>query len=198
MGCRPVFTTGMERTRKLQSLFILLVLLGAPGLTLVSFAQTPARPLGRTPTAEELRAIDIEVLPDGRGLPEGHGTAQAGRAVYERHCRTCHGATGTEGPNDALAGGRGSLTTTRPIKTVGSYWPYATTVWDYINRAMPFAAPRSLAANDVYAVTAYVLFLNGIVTEQQIVSRATLPAIAMPNRNGFIQDTRRDEHLSGK
>jgi S-disulfanyl-L-cysteine oxidoreductase SoxD len=118
MACRV--HNSPPRAPSSPSLFVLLLLITVTLRSGVTFAQTTTPSLGRTPTAAELRAIDIEVLPDGRGLPDGQGTAQAGRVVYERHCRSCHGATGTEGPNDAIAGGRGSLTTMRPVKTVGS------------------------------------------------------------------------------
>ena len=97
-----------------------------------------------------------------------------------------------------LVGGRDSLTTARPLKTVGSFWPYATTLWDYINRAMPFAEPRTLSADDVYAVTAYVLFLNGIITEQLVLSQSNLTQVKMPNRNGFVPDNRANENLPRK
>jgi cytochrome c len=152
-----------------------------------------AAEIGRTPSAAELAAIDIEVLPDGRGLPPGRSTAAEGRQVYTAHCASCHGATGREGPNDLLAGGQGTLATARPVKTVGSYWPYATTLWDYINRAMPFQRPHSLSADEVYGATAYVLFLNGIVGAGDVISATTLPQVQMPNRNGFIGDTRGSE-----
>jgi S-disulfanyl-L-cysteine oxidoreductase SoxD len=157
--------------------------------------QAPTFGVGRAPSAAELAAIDIEVLPNGRGLPAGSGTAEQGQPIYAARCASCHGATGREGPNDALAGGQGSLASARPLKTVGSYWPYATTLWDYINRAMPFAQPHSLTANEVYAVTAYVLSLNGVVSDRDIVSQSTLPRLRMPNRDGFIQDDRAHENL---
>jgi S-disulfanyl-L-cysteine oxidoreductase SoxD len=158
----------------------------------VVFAQSPTYGVGRTPTAAELKAIDIEVTPDGKGLVPGSGTAAAGKEVYARRCETCHGPTGTEGPQDVLAGGQGSLATSAPRKTVGSYWPYATTLWDYINRAMPFDHPSTMTADEVYATTAYVLFLNGIVGERDVIDRKTLPQIRMPNRNGFVADPRPD------
>jgi len=160
--------------------------------------QAPTLGLGHTARTDLLNAIDIDVLPDGQGLPPGSGAADAGRAVYVAHCSACHGPTGVEGPNDVLVGGRGSLATARPLNTVGSFWPYATTLWDYINRAMPFAEPRSLPADDVYAVTAYVLFLNGIVTEHQVLSETTLSQVKMPNRNGFVPDNRANENLPRK
>ena len=157
-----------------------------------SRAQSPMFKLGRAPTAQELRAIDIDVLPDGRGLPAGSGTAAAGKAVYDARCVTCHGATGKEGPQDILVGGSGTLATAAPLKTVGSYWPYATTLFDYINRAMPFDHPGTLPPDHVYSATAYLLFINGIVGERDVISQETLPRIAMPNRTGFVADTRPD------
>jgi S-disulfanyl-L-cysteine oxidoreductase SoxD len=158
-------------------------------------AQSPTYGVGRPPTAAELGAIDIEVLPDGTGLPPGSGSAAIGKDVYTRRCETCHGPTGKEGPQDVVAGGRGSLGTARPQKTVGSYWPYATTLWDYVNRAMPFDHPGTMTADDVYAATAYVLFLNGIVDEHDVLDRTTLPQVKMPNRNGFVVDPRPDVGL---
>jgi mono/diheme cytochrome c family protein len=154
--------------------------------------QSPAFHIGRPATPEEIKAIDIDVTPDGRGLPPGHGTAAAGKAVYAARCVTCHGATGTEGPQDVLVGSIGSLATAKPLKTVGSYLPYATTVWDYIHRAMPFDHPGTLTTDEVYAVTAYLLFLNGIVGEHDVTDQTTLPRVVMPNRNGFVADPRPD------
>jgi cytochrome c len=139
-----------------------------------------------------LKAIDIDVHPDGSGLLPGRGTAAAGKAVYAARCVTCHGATGREGPQDVLVGGRGSLTSAKPLKTVGSYWPYATTVWDYVHRAMPFDHPGTLTVDDVYSVTAYILFLNGVVGENDVIDQRTLPAVRMPNRDGFVPDPRPD------
>jgi len=171
-----------------------------PGVTAVArafrpagvFAQSPTFGVGRAPTPEELKAIDIDVTPDGKGLVAGRGTAAAGKDVYTRRCETCHGPTGKEGPQDVLAGGQGSLATPRPQKTVGSYWPYATTLWDYIRRAMPFDHPSTMSIDDVYATTAYVLYLNGIVGERDVLNETTLPQINMPNRNGFTSDPRPD------
>jgi hypothetical protein len=148
--------------------------------------------VGRTPTVDEVRAIDIEVLPDGRGLPPGSGTAVEGKVIYASRCVTCHGATGKEGPQDVLVGGIGTLASPKPLKTIGSYWPYATTIWDYINRAMPFDHPGTLPPDQVYATTAYLLFLNGIIGERDVVDRESLPKITMPNRGGFVPDSRPD------
>jgi len=143
--------------------------------------------LGRPPTADEVKVADIDVLPDGRGLPPGSGTAERGRDLYARRCTACHGASGKEGPADILVGGNGSLATPRPLKTVGSFWPYATTLWDYINRSMPYDRPGTLTADEVYAVTAFVLHLNGIVGAGETLTQETLPRVRMPNRDGFIR-----------
>ena len=163
-----------------------------------SAAQSPTFGLGRTPAPEALKAIDIEVTPDGKGLPPGSGTAAAGKDVYTRRCETCHGPTGKEGPQDQLVGGQGTLATPRPQKTVGSYWPYATTLWDYVHRAMPFDHPGTLTTDEVYSAAAYVLFLNGVVGEQDILNQTTLPQVKMPNRNGFVADPRPDVALKKK
>ena len=155
-------------------------------------AQSPKYGLGRAPTLDEIRAWDVAISPDGKELPTGTGTVADGSKVYAAKCAACHGKTGKEGPNDVLVGGQGSLSTAKPVKTIGSYWPYATTVWDYINRSMPFDKPGSLSADDVYAVTAYLLSLNGIIREGDVINAKTLPQVKMPNRNGFIGDPRPD------
>lgn len=155
---------------------------GGPGLT----------DLGSPATPEEIEAWGPIVGPAGEGLPAGGGTAAEGRSLYDRRCAACHGATGREGPDDALAGGQGSLAGVQARKTVGSYWPAATTLWDYVNRAMPFNRPGSLAPDEVYAVVAYVLHLNGIVGEDDSIDAETLPRIEMPNRDGFVPDPRPD------
>jgi cytochrome c len=142
--------------------------------------------LGRAPTADEIRRVDMSIPPSGEGLPRASGTVERGKAVYETQCLRCHGATGREGPEEALAGGRGSLTTAKPLKTVGSYWPYATTLWDYVNRAMPFDRPGTLPPEDVYAVVAYVLRLNDIISDSDVMDAVTLPKVRMPNRDGFV------------
>jgi len=158
-------------------------------------APAPARyAIGRAATEEEIAARDISVSPTGTGFPAGNGTAALGRGLYEQRCAGCHGLRG-EGVGDdypPLAGGSGTLATNNPILTVGSYWPYATTVWDYIRRAMPYETPGTLRAEEVYAITAYVLFLNGIVHEDTVLDAQSLPAVHMPNRDGFIGDPRPD------
>lgn len=124
------------------------------------------------------------VMPDGRGLPAGAGTVTEGRAVFARECAACHGADGTLAGN-ALVGGLGTLATSAPVRTVGSYWPYATTLFDYIARAMPYGNEKSLTRDQVYAVVAYVLHLNGIIDADARLDADQLPAVRMPNRDGF-------------
>ena len=141
--------------------------------------------LGSTLKAEDVADIASTVLPDGTGLPPGRGDAGAGAVVYRARCQACHGPGGRGGPNDPLVGGRGSLAGETPQKTVGSYWPYATTVFDYVRRAMPYNEPGSLSADEVYAVTAYLLEENGIIDAETVLDAETLPAVKMPNRNGF-------------
>ena len=157
-----------------------------------SFAQSPTFGLGRTPDPAEIKRLDIDVAPDGRGLPPGSGTAAAGKNVYESRCVICHGATAKEGPQEVLVGGQGTLGTAKPIKTIGSYWPYATTLWDYVNRSMPFDHPSTLPPDEVYSVTAYLLYVNGIVGERDVLDQTTLPQVKMPNRGGFVPDSRPD------
>ena len=161
-------------------------------LVVAAHAQAPRYNVGRPPTPDEIRAWDIAIGPEGKELPAGRGTVSRGKVVYVEQCARCHGATATEGPESPLVGGRGTLATPKPLKTVGSYWPYATTLFDYINRAMPFDRPSVLTADDVYAVTGYLLNLNGIIAEQDVMDAKTLTAIRMPNRDGFVQDPRPD------
>src|SRR4029079_5319189 len=139
--------------------------------------------LGQPTTAEDIRPWDFDVSPDGQGLPPGRGTVPQGAAVYAAKCAKCHGSSGTEGPMDRLVGGQHSLATTSPVKTIGSYWPYATTLYDYIHRAMPFDAPQSLTPDEVYSVTAWLLHQNGIIAENAVIDSSTLAAIQMPNRH---------------
>lgn len=143
--------------------------------------------IGKTPEKALVDAWNIDVAPDGANLPEGSGSVAEGRKIYQTTCVACHGEHGTEGPMDKLAGGQGSLATDKPVKTVGSYWPYATTLYDYIHRAMPFNAPQSLTPDQVYAVSAYVLNLNGILPDDAVLDRNSLPKVEMPNRGHFEQ-----------
>jgi S-disulfanyl-L-cysteine oxidoreductase SoxD len=147
--------------------------------------------VGRVPTPEEIASWDISVGPDGAGLPIGAGTAKQGEEIYATKCVACHGEKGAGKPNDALVGGHGTLTGNQPpIKTIGSYWPYATTIFDYVRRAMPLNQPKSLTNEEVYAVAAYLLFLNAVIGESYVIDAQTLPRIQMPNRNGFMAFTR--------
>jgi S-disulfanyl-L-cysteine oxidoreductase SoxD len=154
--------------------------------------QTPKYGAGRPPTPEELRGLGPAIAPDGTGLPEGSGTVAAGREVFSANCARCHGEKGEGGVGPRLTGGQGSLATAKPVKTVGSFWPYATTVWDYINRAMPFDSPGTLKPPEVYALVAYILNLNGIVGPDNVMDAKSLPKIKMPNRDGFVADPRPD------
>jgi cytochrome c len=159
-------------------------LLAAP---LLAFAAAPPSPhLGRPATPAEIAAVDISIPPSGEGLPPGSGSVSQGAAVYAEKCQACHGASGGGGPMDRLTGGLGSLATPTPVKTVASYWPYATTVFDYIRRAMPLTAPQSLSNDEAYAVTAYLLSVDGIVPKDATLDAGSLPKVAMPNRAGFV------------
>jgi S-disulfanyl-L-cysteine oxidoreductase SoxD len=155
-------------------------------------AQSPKYGVGQPPTAEQIRNLGASIAPDGSGLPDGSGTVAAGRDIFAARCAKCHGekAQGLIGP--PLVGGQGTLNTAKPLKTVGSFWPYATTVWDYINRAMPFNQPGLLKAPEVYAVVAYILNLNGIIGSNQVMDAKSLPKVKMPNRDGFVADPRPD------
>jgi len=166
-------------------------------LAVVLGAQTPKYGVGRAVSAEEIGNYGVMVGADGKGLPVGSGTAVEGKAVYAAKCESCHGAKGEGGIGSALVGGQGTLATAKPLKTVGSYWPYATTVWDYVHRAMPFDRSGTLKYDEVYSVVAYVLFLNGIVEEKQVMNASTLPRVRMPNRDGFVRDPRPDVGGSG-
>lgn len=141
---------------------------------------------GRAPTETEIVSRDIDVRADGQGLPPGRGSVEQGRQIFADTCAACHGDKGQGNLSDRLVGGFGTLKDRNPVKTVGSYWPYATTLFDYIRRAMPFNAPQSLTNDQVYAVSAYVLSLNGILPHDGVLDAASLPKISMPNRNGFI------------
>ena len=157
----------------------------------------PARlGLGRAATAEEISAWNIDVMPDGTGLPPGSGTAAQGVAIYARKCAACHGRTGTEGPFDRLVGreprsgfpfGRDP----RFVKTLGNYWPYATTLYDYVHRAMPLDAPGSLTPDEVYGLVAFLLWRNEIVTDTAVMNAQALPRVVMPAHDRFVIDNRR-------
>jgi hypothetical protein len=146
--------------------------------------------IGTPLTEQDLAAWNIDVAPDGRGLPAGSGDVATGAHVFAAKCSACHGAQGEGGLGDQLVGGQGTLTGAKPKRTVGSYWPYATTLFDYIRRAMPYNAPESLSADEVYAVSAFLLNRNGIVPANTTLDAASLPRVVMPNRGGFVVDPR--------
>ncbi len=149
--------------------------------------------LGSDVSAQMVAGWDIDVRPDGLGLPAGEGSVEDGEQLYEEKCATCHGVFGEgAGRWPKLAGGEGTLTDARPDKTVGSYWPYASTLFDYIRRAMPFTAPQSLSNTEAYAITAYVLYLNDLVEDDFVLNQSNLASVQMPNKDGFITDDRPD------
>ncbi len=154
-------------------------------------SSTPGPGLGRAASVDEIKAWSISIAPDGAGLPAGSGSVADGAAVYAAKCAACHGEKGAGKPADALVGGIGTLASAAPVRTVGSYWPYATTLFDYVRRAMPTSAPMSLTNAEVYAVTAYVLNLNGIVAAGAVMDAQSLPQVEMPNRDGFVDYSRK-------
>jgi mono/diheme cytochrome c family protein len=159
-------------------------------------ASRPAVPqgpgLGVPATDALIASWDVSIPPDGTGLPAGSGTVAQGAQIFNTKCIACHGPEGAGSVNDRLVGGQGTLTSATPVKTIGSYWPYATTLFDYVRRAMPLTAPQSLSNEDVYAVCAYVLYLNGLVPESAVIDGKALTALRMPNRDGFVADPRPD------
>jgi len=162
-------------------------------LLCAAIVAAPVAALGQVPqfgqpiAPADAATWDISIGPDGAGLPGGRGTAAQGEAVYAAKCQACHGEKGAGRPNDTLVGGLGTLAPGKaPVKTVGSYWPYATTLFDYVRRAMPWDRPKSLTDDEVYAVSAYILNLNGIIGANDVMDAQSLPKVAMPNREGFI------------
>lgn len=167
-----------------------------------AFAQSTSKPavaFGERPTAEQIAGWNIDVLPDGKGLPVGRGTAAEGAQIFAARCAACHGANAEgipipgQGAFPRLVGGIGTLSGDKPVKTVGSYWPYATVAFDYIRRAMPLTAPGSLTSNEVYSLVAFILSRNGIIPESAVMNETSLPAVAMPNRNGFYRSAQSDK-----
>ncbi len=159
-------------------------------LTIAPAALAQAPQFGQPIAPGDIAGWDISIGPDGAGLPPGRGTAIEGEAIYVAKCQACHGEKGIR-PDVALAGalvgGMGTLAPDKtPIKTVGSYWPYATTLFDYVRRAMPFQESKSLTADELYAVSAYILNLNGITGPNDVIDAQSLPKVRMPNRDGFI------------
>jgi cytochrome c len=160
-----------------------------------SFAQGVVKTYGFGTAVGEQELVNFySSLPDGRGLPDGKGTADSGKQLYAEKCASCHGDQLQGGLGDRLVGGRGTLvnndSTKKPIKTIESYWPYATTVWDYIKRAMPFDAPGSLTNDEVYSLCAYILAEAHVVEPNVVLDKASLSKVRMPNRDGFAPDPR--------
>jgi S-disulfanyl-L-cysteine oxidoreductase SoxD len=186
----------MHRTLLLSAVVGAWLGLGAT-LALAQQGYGGAYDFGTTPSAEEIAAVDIDVMPDGRGLPPGSGTYEQGRDVFMAQCAACHGEDLQGIPDvgiggDRLIGGRGSLASGSPVKTIESYWPHATTVFDYVKRAMPFHAPGSLNDDEVYAVTAFILGEAEVIGRDDVMNAETLPQVQMPNRHGFVPDPRPD------
>ncbi|MCB1858589.1 MAG: cytochrome c [Gammaproteobacteria bacterium] len=161
---------------------LLLAVLMAPPVAAVS----PGFGWGVPASPEDIRANDYLVTKDGVGLPPGGGTALEGELLYRQRCEKCHGSLGRGASAEELVGGIGSLSSENPDRTIGSYWPYAPTLFDYIRRAMPIDAPLSLTDPEVYAVAAYLLYLNHLISETQVMDAQSLPRVVMPNRNGFV------------
>ena len=178
------------------SKFALLTLAATVAAALSAFAQTPDYAnVGRAPTTEEIRSWNLIIGPAGKELPPGSGTAKDGAKIFAAKCAMCHGAT-AEGTQLAprLVGGQGTITTLQPVRTIGSYWPFATTVWDYVNRAMPRGQEGTLHPDEIYSLTAFILFRNGIIQETDVMDAKALPKVQMPNRNGFIPQRVEDIH----
>src|SRR5215475_2450657 len=166
-------------TRKFPSLVVVLALASTPVL-----AEGPG--LGKLTDPAEIAAWDISILPDGTGLPPGSGTSAQGARIYAQKCAMCHGENGKGGPFAAVVGGRPLTDGIDTVKTIANFWGYSTTLFDFIRRAMPWQQPRTLANDEVYALTAYILALNKLIDENEAMNAQTLPKVRMPNRDGFI------------
>src|SRR5271154_6507503 len=170
-----------------------LVIVALAMLASFARAETPGHyGIGRTATDAEIAGWNIDIGRNGENLPTGSGTVAHGKEVFAQQCAACHGEKGQGGVGDRLVGGQGTIATPKPIKTVGSFWPYAPTLFDYIRRAMPQNAPQSLSNEDVYAVAAYILNMNGLLPADATLDSKTLSAIKMPNRDMFTGDPRPD------
>ncbi|MBL3569722.1 cytochrome c [Rhodovulum sp. BSW8] len=178
----------MSKSRNLSAVALLLALTGP--------AQADRFGLGRPALPEEVAAWNVDVAPDGVGLPEGSGSVEDGEEIFSANCAICHGefAEGV-GNYPKLAGGDGTLDRDDPLKTVGSYWPYLSTVWDYVHRSMPFGAAQVLTVDEVYAITAYILYSNDLVDDDFVLSNENFLEVAMPNADGFIVDDRETTEL---
>ena len=183
-SCRKSMCS-LPTTLGLVALFACVSAAGDPG----SLGDSVASPkLGHVVDEKALEPWKLTVFPEGAGLPSGSGSVKDGASVYAARCASCHGAEGEGVLADRLVGGRGTLDDASPVRTVGSFWPYATTLFDYVRRSMPYEAPKSLTSDEVYAVTAYLLFLNQIIDEDTVMDAVSLPRVDMPNRHGFVSD----------
>jgi S-disulfanyl-L-cysteine oxidoreductase SoxD len=177
----------------MRTLELQIAALAALALVCATPAQAQSRyGIGRAATPSEIAGWNIDIDRDGNNLPSGSGSVGHGHEVFDQQCATCHGAKGEGGLGDQLVGGQGTIATPKPVRTVGSYWPYAPTLFDYIRRAMPQNAPQSLSNDDVYAVSAYILYLNGLLSVDATLDAKTLSVIKMPNRSMFVSDPRPD------
>jgi cytochrome c len=141
---------------------------------------------GEPATAEDVALVNLSIDTNGQNLPDGSGTAEQGKPLYDAHCASCHGVDGEGTLANKLVGGHGTLGTDAPVKTVGSYWPYATTLFDYSRRTMPYLTPMSLSNDDYYAITAYILNMNDVIADGAVMDKSTLAEVVMPNRDGFL------------
>ncbi len=174
-------------TKKKMKRQILISVLIAVGTNLVLAVETKGPGLGHVVSPGEIATWDISVFPNGEGLPKGEGNVKDGEELYKGKCIACHGENGLgTASGDQLAGAQMGLTSEYPEKTIGSYWPYATTVFDMVRRSMPMTAPGSLTDNETYAVIAYLLYLNNLIDEDEVMDASTLPKVKMPNKDGFI------------
>ena len=163
------------------------IALGLLVLATAAQAEPPLAPrLGKPVTAQDAAQAELNVFPDGRGLPPGRGTGVEGALLFEQKCAVCHGVGGRGGAAEELVGGTEPLNSKSPDKTIGLYWPFATTLFDFTRRAMPMNAPGSLTADEVYALTAYLLSAEKVIGERDEMNAATLPKVRMPNRDGFV------------
>jgi len=186
---RPPSINPKLRMRLSINLFLFLSL-----FSIVSSAKQIQTPnLGQTASPALIKSWDRDIFPNGHGLPIGSGSAKTGKKIYQKYCQLCHGFEGRGASADELAGAQHSLTDDPPDKIIGTYWPYATTLFDFIRRSMPLTAPGTLSNDEVYAVTAYLLYLNGIIKVDEIMNHKTLAQVKMPNRDGFINIYEQEE-----
>ncbi len=188
VNCCPGRKDSGEQNRRMGRRIALWAAVPALAAGIVSAQQYG---LGRSAGTDEIAAWDITIGPQGKGLPHGAGAAREGAQVYEVRCKECHGEAGAGGDQVGFVGKPEQLVGEKTVRNVGSFWPYATTLFDYTRRAMPFDRPGTLTDDQIYAVTAYILYLNGIVGEDETMDAETLPQVKMPNRGGFIRDPRR-------